>query len=115
MFPTAIKESDALRRESKPFTITDAIENSGFRSDNLKPVDMPTLSTAAPAALSIALRRISAGLIAMVAVTHVALHARQMADPVGWIVDAALLATALGLGATTTVRTSKVFRARKFD
>ncbi len=70
---------------------------------------------AAPAALSIALRRISAGLIAMVAVTHVALHARQMADPVGWIVDAALLATALGLGATTTVRTPKVFRARKFD
>ena len=54
-----------------------------------------------PAGVSLALRRVSAGLIALVAMAHVGLHARQMADPVGWIVDAALLLTALLLAATT--------------
>lgn len=54
-----------------------------------------------PAGVSVALRRVSAGLIAFVAVVHIGLHARQMADPVGWIVDAALLLTALLLTATT--------------
>lgn len=54
-----------------------------------------------PAGISIALRRISAGLIALVAIAHGAFHASAMADPVGWIVDIALLATALVLAATT--------------
>jgi uncharacterized iron-regulated membrane protein len=70
---------------------------------------------AAPAAISIILRRTGAGLIAMLVIAHAALHARQMADPVGWIVDAALLATALGLGATTMARPPKVFTVRKGD
>ena len=54
-----------------------------------------------PAGISIALRRISAGLIALVAVAHAGFHAGQMADPVGWIVDAALLVTAILLAVTT--------------
>jgi uncharacterized iron-regulated membrane protein len=54
-----------------------------------------------PAGISLALRRISAGLLVLVALAHAGLHFRAMADPVGWIVDAALLATAAVLAAST--------------
>lgn len=59
-----------------------------------------------PAGVSIALRRISAGLLALVAVTHGALQAGTMADPLGWVFDVALLATALLLALTTLARRS---------
>ena len=54
-----------------------------------------------PTGISLALRRTGAGLIAFVAMVHIGLHARQMADPVGWIIDAALLLTAALLAAST--------------
>jgi uncharacterized iron-regulated membrane protein len=54
-----------------------------------------------PAGISIALRRIAAGLIALVAVAHAGFHFGNMIDPVGWIIDAALLITAVLLAATT--------------
>ncbi|ATC32139.1 PepSY domain-containing protein [Caulobacter vibrioides] len=55
----------------------------------------------APAAVSIALRRICAGLLALIAVAHGALYGSHMADPAGWAVDCALLAAALILALTT--------------
>jgi len=54
-----------------------------------------------PVGISLALRRISAGLLALVAVAHASLHFAAMADPAGWIVDAALLGTAAILAAST--------------
>ncbi|PIC00871.1 PepSY domain-containing protein [Caulobacter sp. X] len=57
-----------------------------------------------PAGISVALRRIGASLIALVALVHGAFHGQGMADPVGWGMDAALLATALLLAATTLAR-----------
>ncbi len=54
-----------------------------------------------PAGVSKALRRITAGLLALVAVAHGTLQARAMADPVGWVMDAVLLATALLLTLAT--------------
>jgi len=54
-----------------------------------------------PTGISIALRRIAAGLIALVALAHAGFHFGTMADPVGWIIDAALLLTAVLLAATT--------------
>jgi len=59
-----------------------------------------------PAGVSVALRRICAGLLALVALAHGASHAGAMTDPVGWIVDSALLATALLLAFTTKIRRS---------
>ncbi|WP_304279004.1 PepSY domain-containing protein [Caulobacter segnis] len=56
---------------------------------------------ATPPRLSIGLRRISAVLIAMAAVAHGASHRGLMADPVGWVLDAGMLATALLLALTT--------------
>lgn len=53
---------------------------------------------------SIVLRRISAGLLVMLAITHGALWRGMMADPVAWIMDAALLAAALLLALTTLRR-----------
>ncbi len=54
-----------------------------------------------PAGISIALRRIAAGLLALVAVAHAGFNFGAMVDAVGWIIDASLLATAALLAATT--------------
>lgn len=59
-----------------------------------------------PRALSIMLRRISAGLLALTAIAHGASHVNVMADPIGWAMDAALLAAALTLALTTLPRSS---------
>lgn len=61
-----------------------------------------------PAGISIALRRIANGLIALVALAHAGFHFGAMADPVGWIIDAALLLTAVLLAATTLKAKSAV-------
>ena len=57
-----------------------------------------------PAGVSKALRWITAGLLALVALAHAALYASTMADPIGWLIDAALLAAALLLALTTLAR-----------
>lgn len=57
-----------------------------------------------PAGISIALRRTAAGLIALTAVVHVGFNFGDMVDPVGWIMDVTLLATAVVIAATTLRR-----------
>lgn len=57
-----------------------------------------------PRGLSIMLRRISAGLLALTAIAHSASYVSVMADPIGWAIDAALLAAALTLALTTLPR-----------
>ena len=57
-----------------------------------------------PRGLSIMLRRISAGLLALTAIAHGASHVSVMADPIGWAMDGALLAAALTLALTTLPR-----------
>lgn len=59
-----------------------------------------------PAGVSKALRRISAGLLALVALAHAITQAGVMADPIGWSIDAALLGAALLLTLTTLPRRS---------
>lgn len=59
-----------------------------------------------PAGVSKALRQITAGLLALVCVAHGVLQASAMADPIGWGIDAALLATALLLTLTTLPKRS---------
>lgn len=59
-----------------------------------------------PARLSVALRRLSAGVIALVAATHGLTRAGVMADPLGWVMDAALLTAALLLAITTLRQSS---------
>lgn len=54
-----------------------------------------------PSGISTALRRTTAGLLALVALAHTALYAPAMADALGWLIDAALLVAALGLALTT--------------
>lgn len=63
-----------------------------------------------PAGISVALRRISACLLALVALAHSAVHAGAMADPVGWGVNLVLLATSALILATTLVDRSKPTR-----
>ncbi len=63
-----------------------------------------------PAGISKALRRITAGLLALIALAHGALQARAMVDAIGWGVDAALLAIALLLTLTTLPRGSRPVR-----
>lgn len=63
-----------------------------------------TAAVGTPAGISKALRRITAGLLALVAVTHGTLHFGAMLDPIGWIIDVVLLATALLVGLTTVKR-----------
>ena len=59
---------------------------------------------ATPRALSMVLRRVSAGLLVLVAILHGASYAGAMADPLGWVVDGALLAAGLALALTTIAR-----------
>lgn len=56
---------------------------------------------ASPRGLSVGLRRITAGLLALTAIAHGASHASVMADPIGWAIDAALLVAALILASAT--------------
>jgi len=67
----------------------------------------------APAAVSISLRRIGAGLLALVAVAHGALRAHVMVDSLAWIIDFALLAGAVLLALTTLTRQSPSLRQRQ--
>lgn len=53
-----------------------------------------------PAVLSLRLRLATASLLGLTALTHIVAHGARMADPVAWIIDAALVLTGLLLAAS---------------